>query len=375
MKPSHLNRCEPHLSPSPHKGFNCSDPNFNDKITDLRTGQRLAEFQPLLIASDSGQQEKFWLKLMEDTWFASRYYYLHSAEASGAAHAIGRVTCPVHGQDARGTNVTARAGHWDSDRVRMRGEAALRRTFRQVKRRLGRTQCDRGTAEAACDAARGSGDARCGARCPGPLRAAREAAAGAGGFRIADTLVREDETDLNVECGLCGMPLTSFANETAPGAVRVAAANASAAPCVATTDRGECLPPFRSVHFGGADAHREGQEIAFMLVHDCGGPVTHRVPFNAWQPCKERRWLSLPLEMLSLAAVPLPTSPALQRFLRRLRDAPQRVGLLQGGLRQPGRGQPPVRRRGAAGVRVPWRCGGAPGSVPERWGSGVGIRV
>ena len=85
--------------------------------------------------------------------------------------------------------------------------------------------------------------------------------------------VVEGETDMNPEGGFCGMP-TQFL-----GTVRVGSRN-RVPRWISTTE----------------NAAKE------------------RVPFSKHQPCKDQMKMYIPWELLTIATVPLPQSPALQRF-------------------------------------------------------------
>jgi hypothetical protein len=231
---------------------------------DSSTSQRKHSFSDVQLATNSTAMEESWYAANGHTHGIPDGEVEYSAEAGAAAHAIGRVTCPPEGVGEEGLPLTYQTGFFHTQRGNLEAptnpdplafppqRTQGQRFFNEAMHKLGGTQCAVGTD---------------GYEHPT-----------AGGVRIATPqwpFETETETDFNPEGGFCSMP-TQFL-----GTVRV----------------------------GGL--HRTPRWVSITQ-----NSAKQRKPWSEFQSaaCRDEIKLYLPWELLSIADVPLPTSPALELF-------------------------------------------------------------
>ena len=240
------------------RGYTCAS-NNNPKFIDPKTGQRFPQFDDLIVASNATAMEQFWYLINGHNGGGFRPpdgEVEYSAEASGAAHVIGRVTCPLTGKVGN-TNVHARAGYFSPDgpNAVLKQQGSLYGRMWNAEYFAINTQC--------------SFDAATSTYSPPPLGLKAET------YPALDITLNNKTTNFGPEGGFCGMP-TQF---------------------------------LHTVRLGGF--HRIPR---FMSITNSLG---HNWPNNQYTPtqCTIQTYMFIPWELLTLQKKPLPTSPALDRFL------------------------------------------------------------
>eukprot|EP01043_Picozoa_sp_COSAG02_P024184 COSAG02_NODE_1314_length_13316_cov_55.343800_8_plen_891_part_00 len=213
---------------------------------------------------------------MEEFWYTTNHHFArgdgeieYSAEAGAAAHAIGRVTCAPDGTDTDGNHIDFSLGffHVQRDESLTTG----RQFYQEALDKIGETQCDESSGEP---------------RPTGGLRTETDRYPTVAG-----------ETNMNPEGGFCGMP-TQFLG---------------------------------TVHVGGQ--HRVPRWIANTegMLENRETGITPTLQLNPRQLCREQLLMYIPHELLTIGDVPLPESPALQRFLDIAWDGFDRIDSLWDG--------------------------------------------
>lgn len=81
-----------------NRPYTCRSNFEGSNLWDPVTGQRKEEFEDAVVAESGFRMEEFWYHANEHTHKRPDGEIEYSAEASAAAHAIGRVTCPIPGK-------------------------------------------------------------------------------------------------------------------------------------------------------------------------------------------------------------------------------------------------------------------------------------
>ena len=282
----------------------------------LRPLEKREKFSDRNIMARSGATEAFWSRLMNNTGFWSRYYMQNAVTASTMAHSIGRVTCPVGGDDS--AEITT--GFWEKERTEAKGEARLRSTFHKTNLRLRETQCARGNkpcrpnAQEKCNglvpksrraAAKGNplvltrdwkkciekfskSYRQCDDKNPGPVRKRQ------GSIRPPT----KSETNANVEAGFCNMPLKE---ENFPAVAGIP----QTVPAV------NLFPMWKSVY--GSKIH-VSDTMLFLHAHDRMGTKGLEPARSKHQLCGSTMQFSLAYEVSRIWETPLLVAWSLRPF-------------------------------------------------------------
>eukprot|EP01035_Chromulina_nebulosa_P026882 gene26883-35260_t len=241
------------------RGYTCAS-NNNPKFINPLTGQRFPEFDDLMVASNSTAMENFWYLINGHDGGGFRPpdgEVEYSAEATGAAHVIGRVTCPLTGKVGN-TNVHARAGFFfpGGPNAVLKQEGSLYEQLWSAEYFLRTTQCYFNPETNSWHT-------------PPFLGLKNE------NYPSLGITLDDKTTNFSPEGGFCGMP-TQF---------------------------------LHTVFLGGF--HRIPR---FMSITNYLG---HNWPNNQYTPnqCTSHTDMFIPWELLTLKEKPLPTSPALDSFL------------------------------------------------------------
>lgn len=168
-----------------NRGYSCG-PNLAAELTDSISGQRLDQFSDIQASANATAMEEF--------WYATNRHFdrpdgeiEYSAEAGGAAHAIGRVTCQPDGVNTDGNPISFKEGFFHKQRTARTTEKAF---YNEAISKMQSTQCDTVGGEN---------------RPTGAMRLNTDV------WPLVD-----GETDINPEGGFCGMP-TQFLGTVSVG--------------------------------------------------------------------------------------------------------------------------------------------------------------
>mmetsp|Transcript_20821 Transcript_20821/g.28650 ORF Transcript_20821/g.28650 Transcript_20821/m.28650 type:complete len:638 (-) Transcript_20821:879-2792(-) len=245
------------------RGYTCAH-NNNPKFINPATGQRFPQFDDIFVASNSTAMEEFWYLINGHNGMTFRPpdgEVEYSGEASGAAHVIGRVTCPITSK-VDGVTVNVRTGFFHPNGA----NAVLKQP--------------RGNAhEVMWNAEYFARDTQCqfnpktnGWQVP-PFKGLKNETYPKLGYSLNKKM-----TNFASEGGLCGMP-TQF---------------------------------LHTVQLGGYHRIPRFMSILDNLGHNW--PDSQGSPFTPAQ-CKIYTPMFIPWELLNLTSKPLPSSPALDRFV------------------------------------------------------------
>ena len=165
-------------------------PNLDgNPLFDLTITQRSDLFSDAQTAVNATAMEEMWYVINGHTHGRPDGEVEYSAEASAAAHAVGRVTCPPDGTDLYGNKLDVSTGFFH--RQRSASSLTNKEFYREALSKFGATQCDTIS----------------GQKVPSHL-----------GKRAATSSWphTEGETELNPEGGFCGMP-TQFLGTVSVG--------------------------------------------------------------------------------------------------------------------------------------------------------------
>jgi len=173
-----------------NRPFSCGPNIEQSPLFDHSTLQRREEFSDAQLATNSTAMEEFWYAANSHTHGRPDGEIEYSGESAGAAHAVGRVTCPPDGVTFSGSHQTYKKGFFHIPRGTKNDVQA---DYHQGIGRLGQTMCAKGQQ-------------------PQPE-----------GVRPStpDFPLTDEETDFNAEGGLCSMPTQFLGTVRVGGTHRV----------------------------------------------------------------------------------------------------------------------------------------------------------
>lgn len=172
------------------RGYQCKA-NYSPRFHNMSNGHRLPQFNDIHVASSAAATEEHWYALnghafaepgdRSDRFGDGEIEY--SGEATASSHVIGRVTCPVTGENGV-VNPHVRTGFFHGDGL-TKGRKALQRRVVEGTDKLADGQCNETTLT------------------PGGENNALQPSTPTTGLR---TNAAPNETNFNAVGGLCGMP-------------------------------------------------------------------------------------------------------------------------------------------------------------------------
>jgi hypothetical protein len=128
-----------------NRGYAC-ERNINPALSETDTHERKEHFHDLIVSANSSAMENFWYTVNRHSHCPTEPCVdgetEYAGEATAAAHAIGRVTCPVTSHSFTGVpDPTIRLGFFHKPR----GDAVtgtVQEKFSQAINKIKATQCD-----------------------------------------------------------------------------------------------------------------------------------------------------------------------------------------------------------------------------------------
>mmetsp|Transcript_7127 Transcript_7127/g.10213 ORF Transcript_7127/g.10213 Transcript_7127/m.10213 type:complete len:673 (-) Transcript_7127:143-2161(-) len=254
-----------------NRPYPCGSNIDDSPLFDSSTKQRKEQFSDRQLSTNSTAMEEFWYSANEHSFGRPDGEIEYSGEAAGAAHAVGRVTCPPDGVTNTGKHQNYKLGFFQKPRENLKDEypniwwavntTDVNRQYQNAIDKLADTQC----------AEDESGNDK-----PQPE-----------GIRPStnEFPLKNGDTDFNAEGGLCGMP-TQFLG---------------------------------TVRMGGLNRVPRWVEL-----------TQHSAPdwpeFSQYQSsCREDITMSIQKELLTLSNRKLPSSSALDKFLTIAWDGYDRI--------------------------------------------------